>query len=202
MGGMALKEESVMKNEMLAVSGDRLRELRRERGWTQKDLASILGVSEATMRRYECGQTHIKNHCLDRLEEATGIFRGYWFGVTEAKSREKYLEELAFNEAVDNTTKQLEDAIAEYWSQVTTLFSLCGFRLEIHSGLTESAQRLNMGVGHDVIRQATDIDDPEHRFFFDDADVPEIMAFLKDALGFWAYQKGRKMLRDAKENGK
>src|SRR5580658_4092166 len=41
--------------QLMSVSSDIVRELRRERGWSQEQLASIAGLSERTIQRIETG---------------------------------------------------------------------------------------------------------------------------------------------------
>ena len=49
-----------------------IRAIRRQMGWTRKDMALALGVSAACVGRVERGKELLKEEPLRRLQEATG----------------------------------------------------------------------------------------------------------------------------------
>ena len=49
-----------------------IRAIRRQIGWTRKDMARVLGVSVACVGRVERGEELLKGEPLRRLQEATG----------------------------------------------------------------------------------------------------------------------------------
>ena len=49
-----------------------IRAIRRQKGWTRKDMARVLGVSMACVGRVERGEELLKEEPLRRLQEATG----------------------------------------------------------------------------------------------------------------------------------
>lgn len=56
-----------------SLLGQRLRELRRAREMTQKELASMVGVTGAQLHRYETGATRIAASRLMLVAEALGV---------------------------------------------------------------------------------------------------------------------------------
>jgi len=56
-----------------SILGQRLRELRRAREMTQKELASMVGVTGAQLHRYETGATRIAASRLMLVAEALGV---------------------------------------------------------------------------------------------------------------------------------
>jgi transcriptional regulator with XRE-family HTH domain len=60
-------------NRLLEVDGGRLRQLRRERAWSQRDLARRSGVSQDTITRLETSQREAQPRTTRRLAEALGV---------------------------------------------------------------------------------------------------------------------------------
>jgi len=57
-------------NRLMEVNGVRLRQLRRERAWSQRDLAHESGVSQDTITRLETGQREAQPRTMRRLADA------------------------------------------------------------------------------------------------------------------------------------
>ena len=59
------------------TTGAKIRTLRLHNNWTQKHLASLLGVSETTIRNYELGKGGIRPTYLHRLAEIFGVDKAF-----------------------------------------------------------------------------------------------------------------------------
>ena len=69
--------------------GDRVRKVREERGLTLKELAQMVGVSEATAQRYESGAIgNPKQPRLSALARALDVDVNYLMGFTGARERD------------------------------------------------------------------------------------------------------------------
>ncbi len=53
--------------------GDRIREVRRERDWTQEDLAAAVGVSRSAVAQWETGRSGQLSANLSRIAGALGV---------------------------------------------------------------------------------------------------------------------------------
>lgn len=53
--------------------GQRIRELRKNRGWRQLDLAELAGISENYVSELELGQKEVCLRTIDLLSKALGI---------------------------------------------------------------------------------------------------------------------------------
>ena len=62
-----------MARDICEKFGERLRELRKNRGWRQLDLAEQAGISENYVSELELGQKEICLRTLDLLSKALGI---------------------------------------------------------------------------------------------------------------------------------
>ena len=74
--------------------GERLEELRRDKGMTQEDLAKILDVSVTTISSYERGEMFPKLVNLVKLAETLDISIDYLCGITNEEisySRDNYV---------------------------------------------------------------------------------------------------------------
>ena len=62
------------------TTGNRIRELRKAKNMTLKDLGKILGVAESTVSQYETGKRQPDNETLLKLGEFFGVPVGYLLG--------------------------------------------------------------------------------------------------------------------------
>lgn len=70
-----------------ARKNERLKQLRKSKGYTLAELSKLAGVSDATLQRYESGQIHnIKPKTLKRLAEILGSSEGYIMGWDKSNS--------------------------------------------------------------------------------------------------------------------
>lgn len=63
--------------------GNRIRELRKERHMTMKQLGEKLGLAESTVSQYETGKRSPDNETLLKLGEIFGVTVGYILGAEE-----------------------------------------------------------------------------------------------------------------------
>lgn len=56
-------------------SGENIREMRKKRGMTQKELAAAIGMSKPTVMRYEKGQSYPSIKVMAKIEEILGFKR-------------------------------------------------------------------------------------------------------------------------------
>ena len=61
--------------------GERLKELRIERGLSGRELGRKIGVSGSTIMRWEKGQNVILAELLENLANFFGVSMGYLFGI-------------------------------------------------------------------------------------------------------------------------
>lgn len=59
---------------------NRIRELRKQRGITMKELGKVVGVAESTISHYETGKRQPDNHTLLALAEYFGVSVDYLLG--------------------------------------------------------------------------------------------------------------------------
>ena len=65
---------------------NKIRELRKNRGLTMKQLGDILGLAESTISQYENGKRQPAYETLLRLSEHFGVSVGYILGAEEKKT--------------------------------------------------------------------------------------------------------------------
>lgn len=53
--------------------GEKIRSVRKERGFTQKKLGELCGINEANIRKYELGKQNPKIETIDKIASALGI---------------------------------------------------------------------------------------------------------------------------------
>ena len=76
-----------MKRGSLPLSGRRLRNLRQEQHLTVRELAAVVGVSEATISRYENGIVEPKRTMVESLARYFGVSPAWLMAMPEAEQR-------------------------------------------------------------------------------------------------------------------
>lgn len=66
---------------------NRLKELRKEKKLTQKELAKILGISKRTLAYWEKGESQIKNEKAEKLADFFGVNTAYLLGYSDFPAR-------------------------------------------------------------------------------------------------------------------
>lgn len=64
---------------------NRLKELRKEKGLTQQELADKIGVTKRTLQRWENGEGNIKSDKAQRLADYFGVSVGYLLGLESSQ---------------------------------------------------------------------------------------------------------------------
>ena len=72
-----------MSNDMKTILGERLRELREERGLTQRELAAELNLNPVTYLHYEKDQREPPLGVLADMAEYFGVSVDYLLGLNE-----------------------------------------------------------------------------------------------------------------------
>lgn len=61
----------------------RIAELRKERGWSQKELCKLLNMSQTGYSKYETGENDVPTAILIRLAQIYGTSTDYILGITD-----------------------------------------------------------------------------------------------------------------------
>ncbi len=64
---------------------NRIRELRKEKGITMKQLGKVVCLAESTISQYETGKRQPDNEALLKMSEYFGVTVGYLLGVEDIK---------------------------------------------------------------------------------------------------------------------
>jgi len=65
---------------------DRLRTLREQRGWSQRELSRLSGVGESLIRKYEAGISEPSAASLKSIAEQLNVSTDYLLGITDEPS--------------------------------------------------------------------------------------------------------------------
>lgn len=85
------------------IFGMRIRQLRKNKGYTQQQLAQKLGVSTSAVGMYEQGRREPDNNLLSKLCAVLDTTTDYLIGI----SSDDQVENQDVNEAIDDFTKML-----------------------------------------------------------------------------------------------
>lgn len=70
--------------------GDEIKNIRKEKKLTQKELALKAGISEITVRKYEAESIPLKMDTLEKIAEALELHKYYFFGHDTKKTKELF----------------------------------------------------------------------------------------------------------------
>lgn len=70
------------------MGANRIAEARRARGWSQRDLAERLHVTQQAVARYESGERDLRSETLVSLSRELGVTVAYLMGLASAPERE------------------------------------------------------------------------------------------------------------------
>lgn len=98
---------------------NRIRELRKQRGMTMKELGKVIGAAESTVSHYETGRRQPDNKTLLILAEFFGVSVDYVLGKPQTQwpavlfddvGRLDFLSNISPSTTVDPTTQKILDA--------------------------------------------------------------------------------------------
>ena len=86
-------------------TNDYLRNLRLKSGYTQQQVADSIGVTKATISKYEKGQRRINSNNIEKLASLFGVEPIY---ILTGRTSEDWHRELLSNEQSDSLTNTIE----------------------------------------------------------------------------------------------
>lgn len=95
---------------------NRLKELRKEKKLSQKEIAKEMSISEKTLSRWENEESQIKPEKAQQLADYFGVNVGYLLGYSEYRELEKALDETIFSNYPDIETflnQEIKELIGE-----------------------------------------------------------------------------------------
>lgn len=95
---------------------NRLKELRKEKKLSQKEIAKEMSISEKTLSRWENGESQIKPEKAQMLADFFGVSVGYLLGYSEYRELEKALDKTIFSNYPDVETfltQEIKELIGE-----------------------------------------------------------------------------------------
>lgn len=97
--------------------GERLQELRKDKGWTQKDLAAKLSLSWITISSYETGQSMPNSDTLRNIAVCFDVSLDYLFDLIDhpvSYRRERLTEEIRNYHKLEPSEQHMVDLFIEF----------------------------------------------------------------------------------------
>jgi transcriptional regulator with XRE-family HTH domain len=107
--------------------GERIKELREKRGWSQREFAKRLGISYSVVNRMELGKRPVDDHELAKIADLFDVTTDYLLGRSDSvytKDEKEFLEDIdlpietlmdKYNLTIDGepaTKEEIENIIA------------------------------------------------------------------------------------------
>lgn len=116
---------------IFVTTGERIRQARKERNWTQKKLGEESGIAEPTIRRYELGKLNPKFETLRRIANALQVPVAALMDQTSAKAYQS-----GFDTATD-LHDYYDNLVNELWKEYGYTGS------EVEANLVSAFSKLN-----------------------------------------------------------
>ena len=100
----------------MTLMTDRLRSLREQHDWSQRELARVCGVAESVIRRYENGTSQPSTTSLKLISQNLNVSADYLIGITDEPHGH-----LGDGTITDEETQLLNMFRHEGWSGVARL---------------------------------------------------------------------------------
>ncbi|WP_455167407.1 helix-turn-helix domain-containing protein [Streptococcus sp.] len=84
---------------------NRLKELRKEKKLSQKEIAKEMSISEKTLSRWENGESQIKPEKAQQLADLFGVSVGYLLGYSDFRDTQELVKKTHENYPVDKAWK-------------------------------------------------------------------------------------------------
>ena len=84
---------------------NRLKELRKEKKLSQKEIAKEMSISEKTLSRWENGESQIKPEKAQQLADLFGVSVGYLMGYSDFRDTQELVKKTHENYPVDKAWK-------------------------------------------------------------------------------------------------
>jgi len=90
-------------------TGTKIKEIRKRKGLTQKQLGDLCGIADANIRKYENGKQNPKIETLQKIADALGCSLIALMGMEEYKKTEEYKINMCSIEAQDGVLALLKN---------------------------------------------------------------------------------------------
>lgn len=166
---------------------------------SQESAAEALGVSLATLKRYENGETIPSEKRASEMEKCTGIIYPYWMGETECKTWKEFWEEDERRRFAG--MEEHEKMIEADREQKRILFSRCGYQYKYLEGAPYDFASLLPDTDKDKEsllykachpHELTDFNIPDKHYYFDQSELEALISNLQDVIAFACFKKEKK----------
>lgn len=100
----------------MAENKIRIKSLRKEKQWTQDELAKKIGVSKLSILRWENGERIIKSDIAQKIADEFGVWVPYLLGNSKIRTEERALQIAEANKRIN---KSLENNPASFEMSIT-----------------------------------------------------------------------------------
>lgn len=85
----------------MKITGQRIRELRLEKGMTQEELGARIGVQGSAIGKYERGLLNLKDFMIKDIAKVFGVSPVYIIGLTDCRTMEGVRPNATINEITE-----------------------------------------------------------------------------------------------------
>ena len=98
--------------------GDRLKKIREQKGYSQRDIAAILGVSRSAVGNWEQGAREPDRKTIQRLSELYDVTSDYLIGITDdPMTHEEFNRKLEEGKKMFELAMEAKPELVEFWKE-------------------------------------------------------------------------------------